>query len=155
MRFHGFLAAIALALLADSSPSQAVPTQNSASWRKCYVDTEVLPMDCNCTSSSIVQTSCSSETVKVTANTPGPTGTVSVLSAAPQPPYAWSADIGPSECIQTVLPSLWCSWWQYEFLVCVSYQVEEGLFFDSVEVSVCILFLGKSFIVAPMPIISC
>ena len=155
MRFHGFMAAIALALLADSSPSQALPALNGLSSRKCYVDTEVLPMDCNCTSSSTVQTSCSSETVTVTANTPGPTGTVTVLSAAPQPPYAWAADIGPSECVEAVLPSLWCSWWQYHFLVCVSFKVKESLFFDSVEVSVCILFLGKSFIVEPMPIISC
>ena len=142
MRFHGVMAAIALAVLAASA----------AGGSKCWVDTEKGPWTCNCTDSEVGYNACSSSTVKVmSGNEGGVTGTFTGLSGTAKWNYSVTASAGDSECVTAKIPPQSCAWWEYQFSCCLEKRIKEGLFFDSIEWCVTATYLGKSLVSAPAP----
>jgi hypothetical protein len=118
----------------------------SASAEKCFTETEIGPMTCNCGPGAMGLILCSDTFVEVSG---GPavrhTSGLSGLSATASAPYLEMVPAGPSECAQATLPPYHCAWWEYDFEVCMSLWIREGLLFDHVEVDIDITYKGKHF----------
>ena len=133
MSFRGVI--VALALFAASASAQS-----------CFIDTEVGPKTCNCSPESSPLKLCSSPDVQVMGGAQvRHTSGLSGLTASAAVPYIENTSVGASECVTAVLPPFHCAWWEYDFKVCVSMQITEGLLFDHVKVHVDITYVGKRF----------
>ena len=143
MRFHAFL--IALALVATGAAAQS-----------CFIDTEADPKVCNCGPEPSSLKLCSSEFVEVMGGIQvRHTASFSGLTATATVPYLENASTGPSECVTAVVPAFHCAWWEYDFQICMTMQVTEGLIFDHVKVSISVTYQGKRFRCEPAEPLDC